>query len=264
MFQLPRRVFEQFCLEGMTLTYSSPDKKSGGFTCGGYSTAIVVDEHFTLKISDKLDLAAAAPLLCAGITTASLRRYLLVEVGNGGEGRVSSAWAGSAHMGVKLAPARSGADNVTVLFHDHVDQADQALASRLGAGKEVVVSKNPDEMKPHAGSFDFILDTVAADHDLNAYPVPAQARWQAGPRRAPRRAARRFILPARDSAAPHPHRLGHRRHRGDAGDARFLRRARVRLQHRDDPDQSRSTRAYERVLKSDVKYRFIVDMKSLV
>src|SRR5277367_1989633 len=143
---------EQFCLNGMTLTYSSPDKKSGGFTCGGYSTAIVVDEAFTLKISDKLDLAATAPLLCAGITTYSPLRHW--KVGKGQKVGIVGL-GGLGHMGLKFAHA-FGAH--TVLFTTSPGKAEDA--KRLGAD-EVVISKNADEMNKHANSFDFILNTVA-------------------------------------------------------------------------------------------------------
>src|SRR5277367_5164625 len=152
--------FEQFCLEGMTLTYCSPDKKSGGFTCGGYSSSIVVDEAFTLRISDKLDLAATAPLLCAGITTYSPLRHW--KVGKGQKVGIVGL-GGLGHMGLKFAHA-FGAH--TVLFTTSPGKAEDA--KRLGAD-EVVISKNADEMNKHANSFDFILNTVAADHDLNAY-----------------------------------------------------------------------------------------------
>src|SRR5277367_462022 len=153
---------EQFCLNGMTLTYNSPDKKSGGFTCGGYSTSIVVDEAFTLKISDQLDLAGTAPLLCAGITTYSPLHHW--KVGPGKKVGIVGL-GGLGHMGVKFAAAM-GAD--VVLFTTSPGKTQDAL--KLGA-KEVVISKNADEMKKHAASFDFILDCVAAKHDLNTYLV---------------------------------------------------------------------------------------------
>jgi len=154
-----RANLEQFC-PNQTLTFNSPDKHLGGVTYGGYSDRIVVDERFVLQVPTNLDLAGVAPLLCAGITTYSpLRHWGVTEgkkvgiVGLGGLG----------HMGVKFARA-FGAH--VVVFTTSPDKTEDAL--RLGA-HEVVVSRNADEMQKHAGSFDFILDTVSAKHDVNAY-----------------------------------------------------------------------------------------------
>jgi len=150
---------EQFC-DNLTLTYNFPDKNSGGVTYGGYSDSIVVDEHFVLRVPPNLNLAGTAPLLCAGITTYSPMRHWGVtkgmKVGVVGLG-------GLGHMGVKFAHA-FGAH--VVVFTTSPGKKDDAL--RLGAD-EVVISRNADEMGKHAGSFDFILDAVAADHDINAY-----------------------------------------------------------------------------------------------
>ncbi|MEP6664663.1 MAG: NAD(P)-dependent alcohol dehydrogenase [Verrucomicrobiota bacterium] len=154
-----REGLEQFCDNGMTFTYNSEDKVSGGITYGGYSESIVVDEAFALRIREK-NLAAAAPLLCAGITTYSpLRRW---KAGKGKKVGIVGL-GGLGHMGVKIAHAL-GAH--VALFTTSPDKTADAL--RLGA-HEVIVSKNEGEMKKHAGSFDFILDTVSAKHDLNAY-----------------------------------------------------------------------------------------------
>ena len=151
--------FEQ-CCPNVTLTYNFPDKHQGGVTYGGYSDSIVVDQRFVLRVPTNLNLAGVAPLLCAGITTYSpLRRWGVTKgkkvgvVGLGGLG----------HMGVKVAHA-FGAH--VVVFTTSASKKDDAR--RLGAD-EVVVSRNADEMAKHAGSFDFILDTVSADHDVNAY-----------------------------------------------------------------------------------------------
>src|SRR5215213_7005071 len=151
--------YEQFC-PNRILTYNSPDEHLGGLTFGGYSESIVVDEHFVLRVPSNLDLAGVAPLLCAGITTYSpmrhwgfTKRKKVGIVGLGGLG----------HMGVKWAHA-FGAH--TVVFSTSPNKKDDAL--RLGAD-EVVISRNADEMKKHAGSFDFILDCVAATHDVNVY-----------------------------------------------------------------------------------------------
>src|SRR6201995_5540649 len=150
---------EQFC-PNITLTYNFPDKHLGGVTYGGYSDSIVVTEHFVLRVPSNLDLAGAAPLQCAGITTYSPMRHWGVGKGKkvGGVGL-----GGLGHMAVKFAHAL-GAQ--TVVFTTSPNKKDDAL--RLGAD-EVVISKDGNEMQKHAGSFDFILDAVSADHDLNVY-----------------------------------------------------------------------------------------------
>jgi uncharacterized zinc-type alcohol dehydrogenase-like protein len=150
---------EQYC-PNFTLTYNFPDKHLGGVTYGGYSDSIVVKEHFVLRVSSNLDLAGAAPLLCAGITTYSPLRHWGVTKGK----KVGVVGLGGlGHMGVKFAHAL-GAH--TVVFTTSPGKKDDAL--RLGAD-EVVLSKDANEMAKHAGSFDFILDAVAAQHDINAY-----------------------------------------------------------------------------------------------
>jgi uncharacterized zinc-type alcohol dehydrogenase-like protein len=150
---------EQFCPNSI-FTYNSPDKHLGGVTYGGYSESIVVDEKFVLKVPGNLDLAGVAPLLCAGITTYSpIRRWGDItgkKVGVVGLG-------GLGHMGVKFARA-FGAH--VVVFTTSPSKQEDAL--RLGA-HEVIISSNAEEMQKHAGSFHFILDTVAADHDIAAY-----------------------------------------------------------------------------------------------
>jgi alcohol dehydrogenase (NADP+) len=149
---------EQFCPH-LVLTYNFPDKHTGGVTYGGYSDAIVVDEKFVLKVPANLDLAGVAPLLCAGITTYSPLRHWGVTKGK----KVGIVGLGGlGHMGLKFAHAL-GAH--TVLFTTSPGKKEDAL--RLGAD-EVVISKNADEMAKHAGSFDFILDAVSAEHDINA------------------------------------------------------------------------------------------------
>ncbi|MDB4966700.1 MAG: Mannitol dehydrogenase [Myxococcales bacterium] len=150
---------EQYC-PNLTLTFNSPDRHLGGVTYGGYSDSIVVDERFVLRIPSKLNPAGTAPLLCAGITTYSPMRHWGVTKGK----KVGVVGLGGlGHMGVKLAHA-FGAH--TVVFTTSPKKKEDAL--RLGAD-EVVVSRNADEMQKHAGSFDFILDTVSAEHDINAY-----------------------------------------------------------------------------------------------
>jgi alcohol dehydrogenase (NADP+) len=150
---------EQFCPE-TTWTFNSPDKNLGRMTFGGYSDSIVVDEAFVLQIPKHLNLAAAAPLLCAGITTYSPLHHNKVSKGQ----KVGVVGLGGlGHMGVKLAKAL-GAD--VVVFTTSSNKVEDAL--RLGAD-QVVNSKNADEMKKHLNSFNFILDTVSAPHDINAY-----------------------------------------------------------------------------------------------
>src|ERR687891_141570 len=150
---------EQFCPH-MILTYNSPDVHLGGVTYGGYSDSIVVKEHFVLRVPSNLNLAGAAPLLCAGITTYSPMRHWGVTKGK----RVGVVGLGGlGHVAVKFAHA-FGAH--VVVFTTSPNKKEDAL--RLGAD-EVVVSRDADEMKKHTGSFDFILDAVSADHDINAY-----------------------------------------------------------------------------------------------
>src|SRR6202522_1879258 len=150
---------EQFC-PNLTLTYNFPDKHLGGVTYGGYSDSIVVDERFVLHVPSGLDLAGTAPLLCAGITTYSPMRHWGVTKGK----KVGVVGLGGlGHMGVKFAHAL-GAH--VVVFTTSPNKKEDAR--RLGAD-EVVVSRNADEMQKHAGSFDFILDAVSAEHDINAY-----------------------------------------------------------------------------------------------
>jgi alcohol dehydrogenase (NADP+) len=151
--------FEQFC-PNFALTYNFPDKHLGGVTFGGYSDSIVVKDHFVLRVPPNLDLAGAAPLLCAGITTYSPMRHWGVTKGK----KVGVVGLGGlGHMAVKFAHAL-GAH--VVVFTTSPNKKDDAL--RLGAD-EVVLSKDANEMAKQAGSFDFILDAVAASHDINAY-----------------------------------------------------------------------------------------------
>lgn len=153
---------EQFCEKGAIFTYNSPDKQSGGITFGGYSESIVVNEAFVLHIPDNLDLAATAPLLCAGITTYSPLRHHKVTKG---EKVVIVGLGGLGHMGVKLAKALGA---YVVVFTTSLDKVKDAL--RLGAD-EVVHSKDEAAMKKHLNSFHFILDTVSAKHDINDYLI---------------------------------------------------------------------------------------------
>jgi alcohol dehydrogenase (NADP+) len=154
-----RAGLEQFCPH-MTLTYNSPDVHLGGVTYGGYSDSIVVKDDFVLHVPSNLNLAGAAPLLCAGITTYSPMRHWGVtkdkKVGVVGLG-------GLGHMAVKIA---HGLGARVVVFTTSTNKKEDAL--RLGAD-EVVISRNTDQMSKHVDSFDFILDAVSAEHDINAY-----------------------------------------------------------------------------------------------
>ena len=217
---------EQFC-PNSTFTYNSPDKHgTAPVTYGGYSESIVVDEKFVLRVPDNLDLAGVAPLLCAGITTYSpIRRWGDIKgkkvgvVGLGGLG----------HMGVKFAKA-FGAH--VVVFTTSPGKKEDAL--RLGAD-EVIISTNAGEMKKHAGSFDFILDTVSADHDINAYLGMLGLDGNHHPGRCTGEAVGRLCLRP-DLRSQKPQRLTDRRHQGDPGNARFLWQAQHHLRCRSHPD----------------------------
>ncbi len=243
--------FEQFC-PSSTFTYNSPDKHLGGVTYGGYSDSVVVGERFVLRVPSNLDLAGTAPLLCAGITTYSpMRRQGVTKgkkvgvVGLGGLG----------HMGVKFARAL-GAH--VVVFTTSASKKEDAF--RLGA-HETVVSRDGADMRKHAGSFDFILDTVSAEHDVNAYlqllrrdgnltlvgapdkPLPVSSfglifgnKSLSGSLIGGIRQTQEML----DFCGAH----------GITADVE-----RIPIQKVDE--------AYERLLRSDVKYRFSIDMASL-
>ena len=151
---------EQYCSNGMVGTYNGPDKYSGGHTFGGYSKQIVVREEFVLTISGKLPLEGIAPLLCAGITTYSPLRHW--KVGKGQKVGILGL-GGLGHMGVKLAVSMDA--EVTMLSHTPSKEKD---AKKLGA-HHFVLTSDEEQMKKIAGSFDFILDTVSADHDYSFY-----------------------------------------------------------------------------------------------
>jgi uncharacterized zinc-type alcohol dehydrogenase-like protein len=243
---------EQFCTTGSVFTYNGPDKHSGAMTFGGYSERYVCDEAFTLRVPANLDPAQAAPLLCAGITTYSpLRKW---GAGKGKKVGVVGL-GGLGHMGVKFAHA-FGAH--TVLFTTSESKIKDG--KRLGAD-EVVITKDADAVAKHAGSFDMILDTVSADHDLNALmallkrdatlvlvgapgnPQPVNVFSLLMPRRS---LAGSLIggLPETqemlDFCGKH----------GVASEIELIRIQQI-------------NEAYERMLRSDVKYRFVIDNASL-
>ncbi len=155
-----KRHLEQFCENGMSATYNSTEQDKKTPTFGGYSDKIVVNQDFVLHISDKLDLAGAAPLLCAGITTYSPLRHW--KVGKGQKAGIVGL-GGLGHMGVKFASAFGAETHVITTSPEKA-----ADAKRLGA-HGTIVSRDEADMKRHAGSFDFILNTIAAPHDINAY-----------------------------------------------------------------------------------------------
>ena len=243
---------EQFCYGPATFTYNAPDPHLGGVTYGGYSEGIVVDEAFVLRVADDGNLAGVAPLLCAGITTYSPMRHWNVSEGQ----KVGVVGLGGlGHMGVKFGKA-FGAE--VVLFTTSPGKTEDA--KRLGAS-EVVISRNEEEMAGHAGTFDFILDTVSAPHDVNAYvnllkrdgtmvlvgapeqPTPVGAMGLIFGRK---RLAGSLIggLPETqemlDFCAKH----------GITADVELIKMEQI-------------NEAYERMLKGDVKYRFVIDMASM-
>jgi uncharacterized zinc-type alcohol dehydrogenase-like protein len=246
------RGLEQYCEKIPVFTYNSADKHSGGVTYGGYSESIVVDQAFVLKVPAKLDPAAAAPLLCAGITTYSPLHHW--KVGPGQKVGIVGL-GGLGHMGVKFAHAL-GAH--VVLFTTSPGKT--ADAKRLGAD-EVVLSKDPAEMQEHAGSFDFILDAVSAQHDINAYlrllkldgtltlvgapehPLPVEVFNLLLPRR-------QFAGSAIGGIAETQEMLDFCAEHNIASDIELIGIQQI-------------NQAYDRLLKGDVKYRFVIDMASL-
>ena len=242
---------EQFCANA-TFTYNSPDKHLGGVTYGGYSESIVVDQRFVLHVPGNLNLAGVAPLLCAGITTYSpMRRWGELKgkkvgvVGLGGLG----------HMGVKF--ARSFGAHV-VVFTTSPGKKEDAL--RLGA-HEVILSTNPREMKPHVGSFDFILDTIAVEHDINGYinmlGLDGNITLVGAPEK-PLPVSAFALLFGRKSISGSL--IGGIKETQEMLD--FCGEHNITSDVEVIPIQQ-VNEAYERLLKSDVKYRFSIDMASL-
>jgi uncharacterized zinc-type alcohol dehydrogenase-like protein len=248
------RGLEQYCERGMVLTYNSPDAHlPGKMTYGGYSSTIVVHERFVLRVPPKLNPAAAAPLLCAGITTYSPLKHWGASKGR----KVGIVGLGGlGHMGVKFSRA-FGAH--TVLFTTSPSKVDDGR--KLGAD-EVVISRDENQMKKHAGSFDFILNTVAASHNLDAYlnllrldgtmclvgapstPHPSPAVWPLIMKRASIAGSAIGGIPETQEM------LDYCASKDIACDVEVI------------PIQ-KINEAYERMLRSDVKYRFVIDMASL-
>jgi uncharacterized zinc-type alcohol dehydrogenase-like protein len=243
---------EQFCESFPTLTYNAPDKHLGGVTYGGYSESIVVDEHFVLKVPSNLDPAGVAPLLCAGITTFSPLRHW--GVGPGKKIGVIGL-GGLGHMAVKFGHAFGAR---VVLFTTSPNKKEDAL--RLGAD-EVVLSRNSDEVQKHAGSFDFILDAVSAQHDLNLYLSLLKrdgTLTMVGAPEKPLPVSSFSLILGRRRLAGSPiggiqetqEMLDFCGKHGFAADVEVI------------PIQ-KINEAYDRLLKGDVKYRFVIDMSTL-
>jgi uncharacterized zinc-type alcohol dehydrogenase-like protein len=242
---------EQFCANA-TYTFNAPDKHLGGVTYGGYSESIVVDQRFVLRVPTNLDLAGTAPLLCAGITTYSpMRKW---RVGKGQKVGVVGL-GGLGHMGVKFAHAL-GAH--VIVFTTSPGKKEDAI--RLGAD-EVIISTNADEMQKHAGSFDFILDAVSAGHDINAY-INLLRRdgniTMVGAPEKPLSVASFGLIFGRRSLSGSP--IGGIPETQEMLD--FCGRHNITADVEVIPIQ-KVNEAYERMLKSDVKYRFSIDMASL-
>jgi alcohol dehydrogenase (NADP+) len=247
-----RAGYQQYCQNGFTLTYNSEDKILGGVTYGGYSDGIVVDEAYVLKVPNGLDPAGTAPLLCAGITTYSPMRHWKATTGK----KVGVVGLGGlGHMGVKFAHS-FGAH--TVVFTTSPNKTEDA--KRLGAD-EVVISKNADEMEKHAGSFDFILDAVSAEHDLNAYlqllKMDGTLTLVGAPEKPTPVAAFNVIFGRRSLSGSAIGGLGETQEmldycgeRGIVSDIELI------------PIQ-KINEAYDRLVKGAVKYRFVIDMASL-
>jgi uncharacterized zinc-type alcohol dehydrogenase-like protein len=242
---------EQFC-RNVTFTYNAPDKHLGGVTYGGYSDSVVVDERFVLRVPSNLDLAGAAPLLCAGITTYSPMRHWAVTKGK----KVGVVGLGGlGHMAVKFAHALG---THVVVFTTSLSKKEDAR--RLGAD-EVVISRNADEMQKHAGSFDFILDAVSAEHDINAYLNLLRRDGNITLVGAPEKplAVPAFgLIMGRRSLSGSP--IGGIAETQEMLD--FCGRHNITADVEVIPIQ-KVNEAYERLLKSDVKYRFSIDMASL-
>lgn len=245
---------EQYCQNGATFTYNSADRHTGKMTYGGYSAQITVNQDFVLHVSAKLDPAAAAPLLCAGITTYSPLRHWNVSKGN----KVGIVGLGGlGHMGVKIAHAMGA--NVVLFTTSPGKTAD---AKRLGAN-EVVISRNPEEIQKHANSFDFILNTVAAPHNLDAYMELLK-----------RDGTMCLVgLPDHPHPAPNVGNLIFKRRQlagsliGGIKETQemldFCAKHNITCDIEIIPIQ-KINEAYERMLKSDVKYRFVIDMATLI
>ncbi|WP_304488742.1 NAD(P)-dependent alcohol dehydrogenase [Dyadobacter sp. CY345] len=244
---------EQFCEKGMTGTYNAPDKHiPGSPTFGGYSESVVVNENYVLRIPENMDLAAAAPLLCAGITTYSPLHHW--KVGPGKKVGVVGI-GGLGHMGIKIAKAM-GAEVVAFT----TSESKFAEAKRLGAD-EVVLSKDEKQMQAYAGKLHFILDAVSAEHDINAYlnllRVDGSLALVGAPEHPLPVAAFSLIMGRKSFAGSMIGGIAETQEMLDfCGEHNLV--ADIEMINIQDINQ-----AYERLLKGDVKYRFVIDMASL-
>ncbi|HWX66421.1 MAG TPA: NAD(P)-dependent alcohol dehydrogenase [Rhodanobacter sp.] len=244
---------EQYCAEGATFTYNSADRRDGLPTFGGYSERIVVSDKFVVRVPDKLDPKSAAPLLCAGITTWSPLRHW--KIGKGSKVAVVGL-GGLGHMGLKFAKAL-GAD--VTLFTRSPGKEDEAR--RLGAD-HVVLSTDPAQMQAVAGQFDFILDTVPHQHDLNPYLLtlklngvhvlvglvePIDPPVHAGTIIFGRRSIAGSLI---GGIAETQEMLDFCAEHGISSDVEMIAMQDI-------------NEAYERMLRSDVRYRFVIDLASL-
>jgi len=243
---------EQYCEAGNTGTYNSPDKYLGTQTYGGYSESIVVDEAFVLRVPENLDLAATAPLLCAGITTYSPLKHW--KVGPGQKVGVVGL-GGLGHMGVKLAKAM-GAE--VIVFTTSTSKVEDA--KRLGAD-DVVLSKDAEQMKRYTGKLHFVLDAVSAQHDINAYlnllRVDGSLALVGAPEH-PLPVAAFALIPYRRSFAGSM--IGGIAETQEMLD--FCGKHNI-VSDVEMINIQQINEAYERLLKGDVKYRFVIDMASL-
>jgi uncharacterized zinc-type alcohol dehydrogenase-like protein len=243
---------EQYCEKGNTGTYNSPDIHMGTQTYGGYSESIVVDEAYVLKVPGNLDLAATAPLLCAGITTYSPLKHW--KVGPGKKVGVVGI-GGLGHMAVKLAKAM-GAE--VIVFTTSPSKVEDA--KRLGAD-DVVLSKDEEQMKRYAGKLHFLLDAVSAQHDINAYlrlvRVDGSLALVGAPEHPLPVAAFSLIASRRSFAGSMIGGIAETQEMLDfCGKHNIVSDIEmINIQHINE--------AYERLLKGDVKYRFVIDMASL-
>jgi alcohol dehydrogenase (NADP+) len=243
---------EQFCVEGVALTYNGTEMDRKTPTFGGYSTQLVVQEHFVARIPDGLDPAAAAPLLCAGITTWSPLRQWNVQSGQ----RVGVIGLGGlGHMAVKL--AHSLGAEVTLFSTSPSKEAD---ARRLGADR-FVLTRAPDALKPLAGKLDLLVDTISAPHDVESFlgtlrPRGAMVMVGVPPEKVQLGAFsliwgnKRLAGSAIGGMAETQEMLDHCGKHGIVSDVEIIPIEKI-------------NEAYDRMVRSDVKYRFVVDLVSL-
>lgn len=243
---------EQFCENGATFTYNGPDKHLGGHTFGGYSEQVVVDKEFVLSVPENLDPRATAPLLCAGITTYSPLKHWKVKKGD----KVGVIGLGGlGHMGIKFAHAMGA--HVVMITTSPSKSGD---AKKLGAD-EVLISKDEEQMKKHTGSFDFLLNTIPVGHDMNPYVNLLK------------RDATMVLVGAIEPLDPlHGGSLVMGRKRIAGSLIGGIKETQEMLDFCGEHnvvsdiemiDMQNINEAFDRLVKSDVKYRFVIDMKSL-